>query len=272
MMERQDFLGVGIASGSARAVLIAVALFCCHPGHLLAQDYPSRPVKILVPTAAGGLADTLARLLAAHLTNVMGQQFYVENRGGAGNVIGIDSVARSPADGHTLLMGNSGPLAVNPVLYKKVPYDPVKDFAPITQGTSYMYVLVVPAALPVAGLADDLEVVLVLQQRAEPGPDQRLVVGEQDPDHALRPPAGRRALTRKPPSGRGPASRMPPSALARSRIPTIPCLAPFPDAGAPVPSSVTSTTSASPSAATVTVARLAPAWRTTLVSDSCTIR
>src|SRR5690606_8355240 len=87
-----------------------------------AQSYPNRPVKILVPTAPGGNADALARMLAGHLSKTLGQQFYVENRGGAGNVIGIESVARAPADGYTLLLG-AGTITINHLVNRKLPYD-----------------------------------------------------------------------------------------------------------------------------------------------------
>jgi len=83
-----------------------------------------------------------------------GETVVVDNRAGANGGIGTDLVAKAPADGYTLLMGNSGPMTVNPHLYRKLPYDPVRDFAPITQGTSYMYVLVVPPAAPVKSLPD----------------------------------------------------------------------------------------------------------------------
>lgn len=117
-----------------------------------AQAYPTRPVRFICPYVAGGAGDIFTRTIAQKLTDALGYSFVVDNRPGANGGIGTDLVAKATPDGHTLLMGNSGPLTVNPVLYKKVPYDPVKDFAPITQGTSYMYVLVVPAALPVANL------------------------------------------------------------------------------------------------------------------------
>jgi tripartite-type tricarboxylate transporter receptor subunit TctC len=113
------------------------------------QGYPARPVRFVCPYVAGGAGDIFTRTIAQKLTEALGYTFVVDNRPGANGGIGTDLVAKAAPDGHTLLMGNSGPLTVNPVLYKKVPYDPVKDFAPITQGTSYMYVLVVPAALPV---------------------------------------------------------------------------------------------------------------------------
>jgi len=146
MMTRRDLL-----LGSA--ALSAAAIACCHPGEALAQNYPSKPVKILVPTAAGGLADTLARVLATHLTNVMGQQFYVENRGGAGNVIGIESVVRSPADGSTLLFG-AGTVTTNHLVYKKLPYDVERDLAPVTQLVSVPNVLVVHPKLQIKTLAE----------------------------------------------------------------------------------------------------------------------
>jgi len=116
------------------------------------QAYPARPVRFICPYVAGGAGDIFTRTIAQKLTDALGYSFVVDNRPGANGGIGTDLVAKAAPDGHTLLMGNSGPLAVNPVLYKKVPYDSVKDFAPITQGTSYMYVLVVPAALPVTNL------------------------------------------------------------------------------------------------------------------------
>jgi tripartite-type tricarboxylate transporter receptor subunit TctC len=116
------------------------------------QAYPTRPIRFICPYVAGGAGDIFTRTIAQKLTEALGHSVVVDNRPGANGGIGTELVAKAAPDGHTLLMGNSGPLAVNPVLYKKVPYDPVKDFAPITQGTSYMYVLVVPAALPVTNL------------------------------------------------------------------------------------------------------------------------
>jgi tripartite-type tricarboxylate transporter receptor subunit TctC len=139
------------------AVALAAVIWACgapaqkpesHPG------YPARPVRFICPYVAGGAGDIFTRTIAQKLTEALGHSFVVDNRPGANGGIGTELVARAAPDGQTLLMGNSGPLTVNPVLYKKLPYDPIKDFAPITQGTSYMYVLVVPAALPVTGLAE----------------------------------------------------------------------------------------------------------------------
>ena len=146
MTTRRDFLH---GSGA----LAVTALVCRQAGDALAQTYPAKPVKILVPTAAGGLADTLARVLATHFTNVMRQQFYVENRGGAGNVIGIESVVRSPADGHTLLFG-AGTVTTNHLVYKKLPYDVERDLAPVTQLVSVPNVLVVHPNVNVSTLAE----------------------------------------------------------------------------------------------------------------------
>src|SRR5687767_3761117 len=131
-MKRRDFLSGGVAA----------ALAISHSNRVVAQQYPSKPVKILVSTAAGGMADTLGRLLASHLTTTMGQQFYVENRGGAGNIIGIDAVAKSPADGYTFLVCAAS-ITSNHILYKKLPYDVVRDLVPITQLVSLPNALVV---------------------------------------------------------------------------------------------------------------------------------
>jgi tripartite-type tricarboxylate transporter receptor subunit TctC len=129
-----------------------------------AQTYPMRPVRFICPYVAGGAGDIFTRTIAQKLTDALGQSVVVDNRPGANGGIGTELVARATPDGYTLLMGNSGPLTVNPVLYKKLPYDPIKDFSPITQGTSYMYVLVVPAALPVNGLSDFIALL-----KAKPG-------------------------------------------------------------------------------------------------------
>lgn len=103
------------------------------PLQALAQAaYPNRPVKILVGFPPGQATDVVAREIAQKLSEAMGQPFVVENRAGAGGIIGTEFVAKAPADGYTLLMSSSGPLAVNPGLYSKLPYDVAKDFAPIT--------------------------------------------------------------------------------------------------------------------------------------------
>jgi tripartite-type tricarboxylate transporter receptor subunit TctC len=139
------------------AVALAAAVWACAaPAQKPEAEpaYPTRPVRFICPYVPGGAGDIFSRTIAQKLADALGQSVVVDNRPGANGGVGTELVARAAPDGYTLLMGNSGPLAVNPVMYRKLPYDPVKDFAPITQGTSYMYVLVVPAALPVAGLAD----------------------------------------------------------------------------------------------------------------------
>jgi tripartite-type tricarboxylate transporter receptor subunit TctC len=152
-MKRRDFLAGGIAA----------AAFAGPTGQVFAQDYPSKPVKILVSTAPGGMADTLGRLLASHLTQAMGQQFFVENRGGAGNIIGIDLVAKSPPDGYTLLVC-AGTITINHIVYKKLPYDVVRDLVPITQLVSVPNVLVVHPSQPFKTLAE-----FIAAAKAKPG-------------------------------------------------------------------------------------------------------
>ena len=123
-------------------------------GQALGQtDYPSRPVRIVVPSPPGGGTDIVARVLAQHFSRAFGQPFFVENKAGAGTMIGIESVARAAPDGYTLLMVPST-LALNSVLYKKVSYDPVRDFAPITLAASAPNILVVNPALPARSLAE----------------------------------------------------------------------------------------------------------------------
>jgi tripartite-type tricarboxylate transporter receptor subunit TctC len=127
------------------------------------SDYPARPVRIVVPSSPGGGTDILARVLADHLSRSMGGQFFVENRPGAGQMIGIESVARAAPDGHTLLMAAST-LAINPAMYRKVSYDALKDFAPITQVAGLPNVVLVHPSLPVQTLAD-----LIALAKEKPG-------------------------------------------------------------------------------------------------------
>ena len=96
------------------------------------SGWPNKPVRIVVPFAAGGTTDILARALAPELSKAFGQQFIVDNRAGAGGNVGAELVAKSPADGYTLLMGTVGTHGINRALYEKLPYDPIKEFAPVT--------------------------------------------------------------------------------------------------------------------------------------------
>ncbi len=116
----------------ALASLTAAATAAFAPGAWAQGAWPSKPVRIVVPFAPGGTTDILARALAPELSRAFGQSFIVDNRGGAGGNIGAEAVAKSTADGYTLLMGTVGTHGINRALYDKLPYDPFKDFAPIT--------------------------------------------------------------------------------------------------------------------------------------------
>ena len=112
-----------------------------------AQAYPNRPIRFVCPYPPGGAGDIFARVIGAKLAEAFGQQVVVDNRPGANAIIGTDMVAKAPPDGHTLVMANSAPFVLNPSLYKNLPYDPIKDFAPVSQGTYYGYVLIVHPGL-----------------------------------------------------------------------------------------------------------------------------
>src|SRR5262249_53646891 len=128
----------------------------------LADDYPSRPIKIVVPYAAGGGTDALTRYIAGGLEPRLGQPVIVENRSGSGTTIGGLAVARSEPDGYTLIMGTSSTFAIAPGLYKKLAYDPVKDFSPIMLVATVPFVLVVNPSLGVNTLS---EVVTLAKQK-----------------------------------------------------------------------------------------------------------
>ncbi len=144
--------------------LLTAFCLCLLASPLYAQNYPSRPIRFIVPYVAGGAGDIFARTIGQKYYEAMGQTVVVDNRPGANGIIGTDLTAKSPGDGYTIVMGNSAPFVLNPTLYSKLPYDPVKDFAPVTQGTYYGYVLVVQPSLPVKSLPE-----LVAYAKAKPG-------------------------------------------------------------------------------------------------------
>jgi len=129
-----------------------------------AEKYPVRPIRLICPYVPGGGADIFSRTVAQKLAEALGQSVVVDNRPGANGGIGTELVAKATPDGYTLLLANSGPMTVNPVLYKKVAYNPVKDFAPISQGAIYFYVLVVQPSFPATNFNE-----FIAQLKAKPG-------------------------------------------------------------------------------------------------------
>jgi tripartite-type tricarboxylate transporter receptor subunit TctC len=129
-----------------------------------AQDYPRKPVRLIVPFAPGGGNDAVARTIAQQMSASLGQQIVIDNRSGAGGVVGAELAAKAPPDGYTLFLGGVGSLAVNPNLHARLPYDPLKDFAPITLIASAPSVLVVHPSVPARTLAE-----FTALARANPG-------------------------------------------------------------------------------------------------------
>jgi tripartite-type tricarboxylate transporter receptor subunit TctC len=145
-----------------RSIITVVALATASVA--LAQSYPTRPIRIVVVSTPGGSVDTLARAVGPKLTARWNQQVLVDNRGGAGGAIAAELVAKSPPDGYTLLMGTIASLATNVSLYKSLPYDPVKDFAPITLVATQNLVLLVHPSIPSRSVKE-----LVALAKKQPG-------------------------------------------------------------------------------------------------------
>lgn len=129
-------------------------LLAAAAAHAAAQEYPSRPVRIVVASVPASAPDVLARLLAEPLSERLKQQVVVENRAGAGGIIGVDAVAKAPGDGYTLIVGHDGTMAFSTVLHKKLPYDPLADFAPVTALALNEFVLVAHPSVPVKSLEE----------------------------------------------------------------------------------------------------------------------
>src|SRR6187431_1710615 len=146
-----------------RRVLLAGAALCLSaPVH--AQSWPQRPVSVVVPQPAGNSPDVLCRVIAEKLSRAFGQQFVVENRAGAANLVGTQAVARATPDGYTFLFATSAALVTNPYTFKKLPYDPIKDFTPVAMVARSNHVLLVNPDVKAKTLAE-----LIALEKSAPG-------------------------------------------------------------------------------------------------------
>jgi tripartite-type tricarboxylate transporter receptor subunit TctC len=143
---------------------LALIAFGALPAAAGAADWPTKPVRLIVPLTAGGPTDILARIIGAPLGASLGQQVIVDNRPGAGGNIGADLAAKSPPDGYTLFMGTSGPLSINSTLYPKLPYDPLRDFAPVILTASAPFVIIVHPSVKASTVKE-----LIAAAKAKPG-------------------------------------------------------------------------------------------------------
>ena len=160
-MSRGEFLHAGYCAAVSGFIFVAVGV----NGIAVAQErYPAKPVRVIVPFPAGGPTDIVGRVIAGKLSDLLGQQFVVENRTGGGGNIGTEVVAKAPPDGYTLLVATVSTHAINPGLYKKLSYDPVKDFAPVAQVGVTPTILSVHPSIPVKDLKG-----LIALAKANPG-------------------------------------------------------------------------------------------------------
>jgi tripartite-type tricarboxylate transporter receptor subunit TctC len=149
-------------------VLLRIALLCAlvflPTSGVFAQPYPSRPLRLIVPVPPGGGADLVARTYAARLAEAFGQQVVVDNRGGAAGIIAMDAVAKAAPDGYTLIQTNISTVSINPFMYSKLPYDAMRDFAPVALMTLNPLVLVVHPGVPARSVKE-----LIAYAKARPG-------------------------------------------------------------------------------------------------------
>ena len=157
---------------------LLAALYCALALPALAQTFPAKPIRLIVPFPAGGATDVVARTFGAKLSENLGQPVVVENRAGAGGNIGAEVVANSPPDGYTLLVCSPAEIAINVNLYRKIPFDPVRDFAPVTLAASAPLILVVHPSLPVQSVKE-----LIALAKARPGQIVYASSGTGGPQH-----------------------------------------------------------------------------------------
>lgn len=147
-----------------RSIAVIAAFMMCPVTSAFAQAYPTKPIRIIVPFPAGGGADLWARIIGQKLGEAWGQNVIVDNRAGASGIIGTELVSKAAPDGDTLLLGTTGTHATNPVVFRKLPYDPLRDFAPITNFVDTPFMLVVHPSIAVKSLQD-----LIGFAKARPG-------------------------------------------------------------------------------------------------------
>jgi tripartite-type tricarboxylate transporter receptor subunit TctC len=169
---------VKIMSGIAVLALIAGNVAAAAPAKDAAADYPNRPIRMVVPFPPGGATDILARVVGKRMTDAWGQNVIIDNRAGAGGTLGANLVAKANPDGYTLLMGTNATHAIAPSLFKSLPYDPLKDFAPITLVAIVPQVVIVNPALPVRNIKE-----LVALAKEKPGTLNFGSAGQGTPGH-----------------------------------------------------------------------------------------
>lgn len=153
-----------MTQSTRRGLLLAAAALSLASTAPAQQAWPTKPIRLVVPFTPGGSSDILGRAIGQKLTESLGQPVVIDNVAGAGGALGADKVAKAPADGYTLLMGHIGTLAVNPAIYPKLPYDPVKDFTPVAWVANVPNVLVVHPSVPAKNLKE-----LIAYAKSRPG-------------------------------------------------------------------------------------------------------
>ena len=162
------------------ALVMVLGLLCAWAPFAHAQGWPDKPVRVVVANAAGSLSDTMGRLLFSKVSEELGQSFLIDNRPGAGGTVGTEQVAKSPADGYTLLIATNAMMAANPFLYSKLGYDPLRDFASVTMLAKISEVLIINGALGVRTMDEFVRLV-----RARPGQINYASGGNGHPTHLM---------------------------------------------------------------------------------------
>src|SRR5258708_6108053 len=145
-------------------IVVAMSLYVLLGASVHAQDYPDKPIRLIVPTAPGGLADLVARVFGQKLSERTKQPVIIDNRAGGGGIVAAEYAARAAPDGYTLFIGAQQPMAILPNLHASLPYDPVTDFAPVSHFVSAPLILVVHPSVPAHSVAE-----LVALAKAKPG-------------------------------------------------------------------------------------------------------